>query len=94
MLRPTEDMISTVQGRCEMALVRGSLLPVVRLHERFHVEPRSRNAWEALLIVSEYNGRRFCLQVDDMAGKQEVVIKSLGPTLQGIPGVAGGGDPG
>ena len=90
MLRPTEDMISTVQGRSEMAMVRGSLLPIVRLHERFKVEPRSRNPWEALLIVSECNQKRFCILVDDLVGKQEVVIKSLGPMLQGIPGVAGG----
>ena len=90
MLRPTEDMISTVQGRNEMAMVRGSLLPIVRLHERFGVEPRSRNPWQALLIVSECNQKRFCILVDDLVGKQEVVIKSLGPTLQGIPGVAGG----
>ncbi len=90
MLRPTEDMISTVEGRNEMAMVRGSLLPIVRLHERFKVEPTSRNPWEALLIVSECNQKRFCILVDDLVGKQEVVIKSLGPTLQGIPGVAGG----
>ncbi len=90
MLRPTEDMISTVQGRSEMALVRGSLLPIIRLHEKFNVRPRSVNPWESLLIVSENNERRFCLLVDEFVGKQEVVIKSLGPTLQGIAGVAGG----
>ena len=90
MLRPSEDMISTVQGRAEMALVRGSLLPIIRLHQKFHVQPRSVNPWESLLIVAENGGKRFCLLVDDLVGKQEVVIKSLGATLQGIAGVAGG----
>lgn len=90
MLRPAEDMISTVQGRSEMALVRGTLLPIVRLHQKFQVTPRSLNSWETLLIVAESGGKRFCLQVDDLVGKQEVVIKSLGATLQGIAGVAGG----
>ena len=89
MLRPSEEMISTVWGS-EMALVRGSLLPIVRLHERLHVQPRSLNPWESLLIVAESNDKRFCLLVDDLVGKQEVVIKSLGTTLQGINGVAGG----
>ena len=32
MLRPAEEMISTVEGRAEMALVRDRLLPLVRLH--------------------------------------------------------------
>ena len=90
MLRPTEDMISTVQGRSEMALVRGSLLPIVRLHQRFNVQPRSLAPWESLLIVAESRDKRFCLLVDDLLGKQEVVIKSLGETMQGISGVAGG----
>ena len=73
-----------------MALVRGSLLPIIRLHQKFHVQPRSVNPWESLLIVAENGGKRFCLLVDDLVGKQEVVIKSLGATLQGIAGVAGG----
>ena len=90
MLRPTPDMISTVQGKAEMALVRGSLLPLVRLHECFHVEPRSTDPCECLLIVAESGEKRFCLMVDALIGKQEVVIKSLGEKFQHVEGVAGG----
>jgi two-component system chemotaxis sensor kinase CheA len=90
MLKPSEDSISTVQATYEAALVRGSLLPVIRLHRRFHVTPRSEKPWESLLIVSESRGRQFCLMVDELIGKQEVVIKSLGETMRNIPGVAGG----
>ncbi len=90
MLRPTPDLLSTVQGRGEMALVRGRLLPVVRLHRRFGVPPRSEDPCDGLLIVAESEDRQFCVLVDDLIGKQEVVIKSLGPTLKNIPGIAGG----
>src|SRR5579864_1476140 len=90
MLKPTEDSISTVLGRREMAMVRGALLPVVRLHQRFGVKARFEKPWESLLIVSESGGKQFCLMVDELIGKQEVVIKSLGDTMQNIPGVAGG----
>jgi two-component system, chemotaxis family, sensor kinase CheA len=90
MLKPAEDAISTVQGKQEMAMVRGALLPVIRLHQRFSVKPRFERPWESLLIVSESGGRQFCLMVDELIGKQEVVIKSLGETMQNIPGVAGG----
>ena len=78
MLKPPEESISTLQGRQEMALVRGSLLPLVRLHQRFGVKPTYENPWDSLLIVSESGGRHFCLMVDELIGKQEVVIKSLG----------------
>jgi two-component system chemotaxis sensor kinase CheA len=60
MLKPAEDAISTVQGKQEMAMVRGALLPVVRLHQRFHLKPRFEQPWESLLIVSESGGRQFC----------------------------------
>jgi len=40
--------------------------------------------------VSECAGRPFCLLVDDLVGKQEVVIKNLGESLKNIAGIAGG----
>ncbi len=90
MLQPAEEAISTIHGRQEMALVRGSLLPVIRLHQRFHVQPRHQNPWESLLIVAESGTKLFCLMVDELIGKQEVVIKSLGEGMRNIAGVAGG----
>ena len=90
MLRPTPDMVSTVEGRAEVLMVRNNLLPVVRLYERFGVEPRSTKPEEAVFIVAEHAGRPFCLMVDELLGKQEVVIKSLGKMFQGVSGVAGG----
>jgi two-component system, chemotaxis family, sensor kinase CheA len=89
MFRPTPDLLSTVQGRHEMAMVRGSLLPIVRLHRRFNIPSKTMDPSEGLLVVIESNGRQFCLMVDDLAGKQEVVIKSLGETFKDIVGLAG-----
>jgi two-component system chemotaxis sensor kinase CheA len=90
MMKPAEDAISTIHGRQEMAMVRGNLLPLIRLHQRFNVTPRHELPWESLLIVSESGGKQFCLMVDELIGKQEVVIKSLGDSMRHIAGVAGG----
>jgi len=90
MLKPTADAISTIRGKEEMAMVRGTLLPLIRLHRRFGIEPRFQNPWDSLLIVSENGGKQFCMMVDELIGKQEVVIKSLGEAMRNIPGVAGG----
>lgn len=89
MIRPNEDLLSSVQGRDEMALIRGRLLPIVRLYQRFGVKARSENICEGLLVVADCEGKQFCLLVDDLIGKQEVVIKSLGETLKNITGIAG-----
>jgi len=90
MFRPAAESIFTVQNRQEMALVRSRLLPVLRLYKRFGLVPRTTDPCAALLIVTETEVQPFCLMVDDLIGKQEVVIKSLGEGLGEVPGVAGG----
>jgi two-component system chemotaxis sensor kinase CheA len=74
MFRPAAETLFTVDGRREVALVRSRLLPVVRLYQRLAVTPKSTNPCEGLLIVGEAEGREFCLLVDELLGKQEVVI--------------------
>ncbi len=89
MFRPTPEVLSTVQDRHEMALVRGNLLPIVRLHKRFNIPSKSVHPSDGLLVVAECDGKQFCLLVDDLVGKQEVVIKSLGETFKEVAGLAG-----
>jgi len=89
-LRPTPETIWTVQQRAEMALIRGELLPVLRLYRKFGVTPRSEDPLQSVLLVAEVEGSRSCLLVDELIGKQEVVIKALGETFQSVTGIAGG----
>jgi two-component system chemotaxis sensor kinase CheA len=90
MLRPTEEMINTVEDKAEVVLIRNKLLPMMRLYERFGTQPRSTNPTEGVLIVTDVDGFSFCLMVDELIGKQEVVIKSLGPVFASSSGLAGG----
>lgn len=88
--RPSANAISTVPDGGEMVLVRGSLLPVLRLHRRFDIVPGSADASQGILIVVESDRRIYCIQVDELLGKQEVVIKSLGQAFRHVQGIAGG----
>ncbi len=90
MFRPTAEAIFTVENRREMVLIRGGLLPVVRLHRRFSIGALARELTDGVLVVAESGEKRFCLAVDQLLGKQEVVIKNLGEMFKRIPGVAGG----
>ncbi len=87
--RPQSDALFTVEGRDEMLLVRGQLLPVVRLHQRLDISGRSQDPSDGLMVVVEAENRCFCLLVDDLLGKQEVVIKSLGETFKDVSGLSG-----
>jgi len=90
MFRPVPGALSTVPGGGEMVLVRGSLLPILHLHSRFGVEPTSWEPSSGVLVVVESARKKFCVLVDELIGKQEVVIKSLGETFKDVTGVAGG----
>jgi two-component system chemotaxis sensor kinase CheA len=89
MFRPTQDMLFTVQGSEEMILKRGALLPLIRLHKRFSITPRTENICEGLLVVCDFSGKLFCLFVDDLLGRQEVVIKSLDDAFKSVDGIVG-----
>jgi two-component system chemotaxis sensor kinase CheA len=89
-LRPTRQQLSTVQGRGEMILERGELIPLVRLYRLFNTVPSTEDATESLVVVVEEDGKKCCLLVDDLLGQQQVVIKSLGDALGRVPGVSGG----
>jgi two-component system chemotaxis sensor kinase CheA len=89
-LRPDRADCNTVVDRGEMIKIRGTLYPLVRLHELFEFEPVHHNPWEAIVVVAETDGRRKCILVDKLIGKQEIVIKSLGEQLKGVKGMAGG----
>jgi len=88
--RPTSDMLSTVHERGEMVNVRGRLSPLLRLYEHFSVVPESKDPTESIIVVVESDGAIRCVQVDQLLGKQEVVIKSLGETFKRNPTLAGG----
>lgn len=90
MLRPTPEALFTIENRAEMAMIRGELLPVLRLDRRFRIPGAVQNPCEGLFVVVESEGRCFCLLVDAMLGKQEVVIKNLGETFRHVAGISGG----
>jgi two-component system chemotaxis sensor kinase CheA len=89
-LRPARENLVTVHGTGEVLDFRGRILPLHRLHRRFGIPGAVEQPWEAIVVIVEHSGKTSALLVDEMISKQEVVIKSLGSYLQGLPGVAGG----
>jgi two-component system chemotaxis sensor kinase CheA len=89
-LRPAAGEVSTVMNRGEMVMIRGQILPLIRLHELFGMRGPKRDPTESLLVVVEEDGRKCCVMVDELLGQQQVVIKSLGQALGGVKGVSGG----
>jgi two-component system chemotaxis sensor kinase CheA len=88
--RPEQAMLSTVVGRGEVVLLRGELLPIIRLHRLFDVSGAVQSPLDGLLMIVGDGDRRTALLVDDLLGQQQVVAKTLGDGLGKVPGVSGG----
>lgn len=87
--RPTPQMLSTFNERGNMVMVRGHLIPMLKLGEHFGNPNAETDPTKAIAIVVESNGGSRCLLVDQLLGKQEVVIKSLGETFKNAHSLAG-----
>lgn len=88
-LRPKASQIHTVAGKGEVVSVMNKLLPLIRLKKLFGLDEGIDEPTEALIIVVENNGVESCLMVDDLIGKQEVVIKNLHKLLKSARNFAG-----
>jgi two-component system chemotaxis sensor kinase CheA len=90
------DAIQTMQ-QGEVLFVRDVALPVRRLHDWLQTGYESTTADTGAAsgtgvqpaIVVRRAGRDEVLMVDELAGKQQVVIKPLSPYLGTVPGVEG-----
>ena len=89
-LRPSRGQYNLVVNKGETINVMGQLLSLVRLSDVFGGKSARENPWEAIVVVVEGENRSKCLLVDEVIGKAEVVIKSLGSGLKHIRGVSGG----
>jgi two-component system chemotaxis sensor kinase CheA len=89
-LQPRPENVHFVQGRPNMIQVRNALLPLASLPELLGIEEEPRPAYERTAVVVDDNGHRVAMLVDELLGKQEVVIKSLGVAFANVRGIAGG----
>ena len=85
-------------GTREVLSLRGATLPLVRLATLFRLPaggPNPALAWPPAklhVVVVGLAQERLAVAVDDVVGQQDVVVKPLGPALQGVRGVAGATD--
>jgi len=67
--------------------LRQQPLPLLGLREWLGMAPAPLP--DSTCVVLQSGEQRYCLAVDQVRGREEVVIKALPPTLRGLPGYAG-----
>lgn len=88
--KPLEDEYFTVEGKGEMVKDRGSLIPIIRLNEIYQKNTYKSDVKDSLVVVVESKDEKRGLLIDELLGKDEYVIKSLGGNLEDVDGLAGG----
>lgn len=89
-LRPMPHQVHTTAGRPTMVQVRDRLIPLLHLGQAFGIRGARTEITDGTVVIAEDNGRPVALVVDDLLGKREVVIRSLGEMFRGARGIAGG----
>ncbi len=89
-LRPEQRQLSTVSGRGEMLILRGSLIPIFRLHRLFEINHAVEDPTQGLVVIVNDGGQHCGLLVDELLGQRQVVAKTLGAGLGRVEGVSGG----
>ncbi|GAB4168138.1 MAG: chemotaxis protein CheA [Geothermobacteraceae bacterium] len=85
------DAIETIEGR-EVIELRNTTLPLLRIDELFELDGRADRKARKFVAVVGMAEKRLGIVVDDLAGQQDVVIKSLGSALSFVRGIAGAAD--
>jgi len=89
-VKPAEEDVSTVFGKGEMLRLQGRLIPLYRIARVYGLSGAREELKEAIVVLVEDEERQAGLVVDELVGRQQVVIKSLGRTMKNIPGISGG----
>ncbi|MEI6031663.1 MAG: chemotaxis protein CheA [Synechococcaceae cyanobacterium ELA739] len=80
--RPRPQMLSTVRGKGQLVNVRGRLIPLLQLSRRLGLCQEPLDPCEGIVVVIDSGGQLLGLLVNGLIGKQEVVIKGMGETVE------------
>lgn len=87
-MQPPANSVKTI-GNDTLLHVRDFYWPVLPLYKKMNVVPDIDEPAASIVVLVETSKKRFGLMVDELAGQQQVVIKSLEQHYRRIPGVAG-----
>jgi two-component system chemotaxis sensor kinase CheA len=79
--------VKLIRGR-EVVQLRGEVLPLIRMREFFGLEKVEKDSINTLVVQSR--DRRAALEVDELIGHQQIVVKSLDQRLRRVRGISGG----
>lgn len=88
--RPEREIVHAIKEKGEFVSLRGQHIPVIRLSDVFDLPTERIEPWEGILVCVETEAGRIAIMVDELVGRQQVVIKPLGKALAKLKEISGG----
>ncbi|HEU4773183.1 MAG TPA: chemotaxis protein CheW [Lysobacter sp.] len=88
-LQPQPHEVRTIAGDTRVLHVREDYLPLINLRQQYRLPAADGASAAPIAVVVESGGRRLALEVDELLGQQQVVVKNLEANYRRIPGISG-----
>ncbi|MFY9142458.1 chemotaxis protein CheA [Sulfuricurvum sp.] len=88
--RPDREIVHAMKEKGEFVSLRGQHIPVIRLSDVFDLPTEHIEPWDGILVCVETEAGRIAIMVDELVGRQQVVIKPLGKSLAKLKEISGG----
>ncbi|MET0289553.1 MAG: chemotaxis protein CheA [Pseudoxanthomonas sp.] len=86
-LQPKDAEIGTVGVDGRVLRMRGEYLPILSLAKHYGYTPREGG--DPLIVVVEGDGQKIALEVDELLGQQQVVVKNIERNYRRVAGISG-----
>lgn len=84
----TEEVLKKPNGE-EIVMVRGDGYPVLRLGEWYNMPADATEVEDGMIVMVQNEDEKFCLFVDELIGKQEIVVKPIPDYVKKVQGISG-----
>lgn len=83
-----EDVVTKPNGE-EIVMLRGEGYPLLRVDKWYGIKGSSESIQDGMIVMVESEDHRFCLFVDELIGKQEIVVKPIPDYIKRVHGLTG-----
>ena len=87
--KPEKSRITTTMDGQESIRVREEIIPVVRLHEMYKVQPDFENLEDGIIIMVSSGPKKVCMFADEILGHHQTVIKGIPKYIGWAKGISG-----
>ena len=73
----------------EFVMIRGEGYPLIRLGKWYKMEDYCEKIEDGMIVMLEIDKKKVCLFVDELLGKQEIVVKPIPDYIKKVQGLSG-----